>query len=575
MRYGVLAIDYDGTLSADGQLAPDARAALGEVRAGDVAVVLVTGRILADLRQVAGPLDFADAIVAENGAVLSFPATGRTLLLHTPPDAAFAVELERHGVVLRAGECIVEASADDAAVALEVLRRMELPLVLAFNRGRVMVLPQAVSKATGLREALATLRLSVHNTLAIGDAENDHELLAAAEVGVAVAWGSRALQRHADMVLAGTGPEAVPGFLRSLCGQRQLPATNGRRRLVLGRTRDDRPLALAVRDRNVLVTGDPRSGKSWVAGLLCEQLMLARYCVCVIDPEGDYRSLEALPGVRVVGDAGLPTPADLERAFRFPDGSLIVDLSHVEHAGKLEYLTTLLPALATLRARTGLPHRILIDEAHYFLSDAGCADGLDIASGGYTFVTYRPSQLDAGVLAHLGPVIATRLSDPRDLATLVALCDGTAPDLAATLSSLSVSEAVLLPTATEADGAAVRFTVAPRLTPHVRHRHKYADLPVPISRRFVFSAAPGRPAAASLAGFAAMLVQIAPAHLEWHLRHHDFSRWLGEVFGDHTLARDVAAVEAAHALGRAVDPAGTIVAAIRRRYDVKGATARP
>jgi hypothetical protein len=30
-----------------------------------------------------------------------------------------------------------------------------------------------------------------------------------------------------------------------------------------------------------------------VTGLLCEQLMLARYCVCVIDPEGDFRTLEA------------------------------------------------------------------------------------------------------------------------------------------------------------------------------------------------------------------------------------------------------------------------------------------
>ena len=349
MRYGVLAIDYDGTLADDGRLMPDARAALGEVRAGGVAVVLVTGRILQELHRLAGALDFADAVVAENGAVLSFPATGRTLVLHAPPEAAFVAELTRRGVAVHAGECVVETSADDAGVALEVLRRLELPLVLVFNRGRVMVLPQAVSKATGLREALATLRLSAHNTLAIGDAENDHELLAAAEVGVAVAWGSPALQRHADVVLAGTGPAAVPGFLRSLCGQRQLPATNGRRQLLLGRTADDRTLALAIRDRNVLVTGDPRSGKSWVAGLLCEQLMLARYCVCVIDPEGDYRSLEALPGVRVVGDASLPTPADLERAFRFPDGSLIIDLSQVEHARKIEYIAALLPALAALR----------------------------------------------------------------------------------------------------------------------------------------------------------------------------------------------------------------------------------
>jgi hydroxymethylpyrimidine pyrophosphatase-like HAD family hydrolase len=83
---------------------------------------------------------------------------------------------------------------------LAVIRELELPLVLLFNRGRLMVLPQAVSKGSGLREALATLRLSVHNAIAIGDAENDHDLLATAELGVAVSWGSRLLQEAADEV---------------------------------------------------------------------------------------------------------------------------------------------------------------------------------------------------------------------------------------------------------------------------------------------------------------------------------------------------------------------------------------
>jgi hydroxymethylpyrimidine pyrophosphatase-like HAD family hydrolase len=48
---------------------------------------------------------------------------------------------------------------------------------IAFNRSRLMVLPQSVSKATCLREALTTLRLSAHNAIGIGDAENDHALL--------------------------------------------------------------------------------------------------------------------------------------------------------------------------------------------------------------------------------------------------------------------------------------------------------------------------------------------------------------------------------------------------------------
>ena len=60
------------------------------------------------------------------------------------------------------------------------------------------------------------------------------------------------------------------------------------------------------------LTGDAKSGKSWVAGLLCEQLILHGYCVCAIDPEGDYSSLEGLPGVTVLGREDIP--ADTARA---------------------------------------------------------------------------------------------------------------------------------------------------------------------------------------------------------------------------------------------------------------------
>ncbi len=273
------------------------------------------------------------------------------------------------------GDCLVETTAEAAPIVLDVVRTLELPLALAFNRSRLMILPQAVSKATGLREALAALRLSAHNTLAIGDAENDHALLEAAEVGVAaVGVRRRWLRRRGSRPRgARTGRRRrLPA--RARAAQRDLPATNGRRQVLLGHD-PLRPLALAVRDRNVLVSGDPRSGKSWVAGLLSEQLMLARYAVAIVDPEGDYRTLEALPGVHVAGEDHPPGPGDLERAFRFPDSSLIVDLSHVGYTQKLDCMSAILPALARPAAERGLPHRIVVDEAHYFLRDARCRGG--------------------------------------------------------------------------------------------------------------------------------------------------------------------------------------------------------
>jgi hydroxymethylpyrimidine pyrophosphatase-like HAD family hydrolase len=73
MKFGVLALDYDGTITRDGALDPDVKAAIMEARGRGIVVVLVTGRILSELRQAAGDVEFVDAVVAENGAVLAFP----------------------------------------------------------------------------------------------------------------------------------------------------------------------------------------------------------------------------------------------------------------------------------------------------------------------------------------------------------------------------------------------------------------------------------------------------------------------------------------------------------------------
>ena len=58
--------------------------------------------------------------------------------------------------------------------------------------------------------------------------------------------------------------------------------------------------------------------------------------MCVLDPEGDYRSLEALPGVAVLGgEDPPPSPRELRRALRYPDRSLVIDLSRLAHDEKI------------------------------------------------------------------------------------------------------------------------------------------------------------------------------------------------------------------------------------------------
>lgn len=576
MKFLVLALDYDGTIAQNDVLDPDVRSAIAELRIQGIVVVVVTGRILEDLRRVAGDLHFLDAVVAENGAVLEFPDSGYSVVLGQPPPPNLLAELRQERIPCVVGQSIVEADAREAPRILAVLQRLELPLVLAFNRSRVMVLPQAISKATGLREALAILRLSEHNAVAIGDAENDHELLRVCEVGVAVAWGSQALKASAEYVLPGNGPNAVGAYIRGLAQRGRVPVPmKTRRRLLLGHTEDGRPLALAARARNVLVAGDPKSGKSWVTGLLCEQLILYGYCVCILDPEGDYTSLEALPGVAVFGGADpLPRPRDLVRTLRHADVSIVIDLSHTPHQEKIEYLRNVLPALAMLRRHTGLPHHIVVDEAHYFLHASDVRDLLDLDLSGYILVTYRASRLHSDLLAASQAVIVTRESDPYEVGALFALCrscesHSTENELGKMLGSLVIGEAVALPVTEEAGGDVRRIRLSPRLTPHVRHLSKYIDIPVPDGRAFVFwrDGSPTGLRARTLREFVGVLEQFPAAAFDGHLRRSDFSNWIANVFGDYPLASAVSKVEDDYRKGGISDVATSLLEAIRSRYE--------
>jgi hypothetical protein len=296
-----------------------------------------------------------------------------------------------------------------------------------------------------------------------------------------------------------------------------------------------------------------------------------------VDPEGDYTSLEALPGVVVFGGADpLPRPRDLVRALRHPDVSVVVDLSHTAHDDKVDYLRALLPALSTLRRQTGLPHRIVVDEAHYFLHDADGPELLDLDLNGYTLVTYRASKIHPDILAATEVIVVTCESDPDEARALLGLCRGCDGDMSETdwvrqLGTLVVGEAATLPITTEAEGKILRLRLAPRLTPHVRHLAKYIDIPVPAGRRFVFSLA-GQPTGQQARTLRELIVHLAevPAQaVEEHVRRGDFSRWIARVFGDYPLAKSVGQIEADHAgrAGGVGDVVSSLGQAVRARYD--------
>jgi hypothetical protein len=244
---------------------------------------------------------------------------------------------------------------------------------------------------------------------------------------------------------------------------------------------------------------------------------------------------------------------------------------------KVEYLQTLLPFLAAFRQRTGLPHKILIDEAHYYLADPEGSQLLDPLLEGYILVSYRISGLAEAVRTTRDAVVlVTRETDASELSALQAMCSRrpTKPDLDLDiLRTLATNEAALLPGFDESEARLLRFRLGPRLTSHVRHRVKYLDMGVIDSQAFVFTGS-GSPHAhaRTLREFMELLHTQPTAAVKGHLERHDFSRWLQDVFRDAPLAAHVRDIEQQADAESPRDLADDIAQSIRARYEVRDET---
>jgi HAD superfamily hydrolase (TIGR01484 family) len=204
MRYLALATDYDGTLAHDGHVDDETMHALGRLRASGRKVILVTGRELPELRSAFPGIAACDCVVAENGALLYWPASDREEVLGEAVKEAFIEEMVRLEVKpFSVGRVIFATWRPHETAILEVIQRLGLGYQIIFNKRAVMVLPANINKASGLHGALAKMEIPLEQVVGIGDAENDHAFLDTCGVAVAVDNALEPLKGKCDLVTAG------------------------------------------------------------------------------------------------------------------------------------------------------------------------------------------------------------------------------------------------------------------------------------------------------------------------------------------------------------------------------------
>jgi HAD superfamily hydrolase (TIGR01484 family) len=538
MRYQLLATDFDGTLAQDGRVSHETLAALNRFVASGRRLILVTGRELPELKSVFSDLHLFHWVVAENGGLLYEPSTDKEILVGSPPSQALVECLSHRGVTsISVGRCVIATWRPFENTVLEAIRDLGLELQIIFNKGAVMVLPAGVNKAFGLEQALKEMKLSTHNTVGIGDAENDHAFLQVCEFSAAVANALPSLKEVVDVVLTANHGAAVEWLIDRILSDdlRSFEANSQRRKLPIATT-DSGELCLPSFGAPTLVCGASGSGKSSLANKIVDSIAEQSYQFCIVDPEGDYESFE---GAVVIG--GPSTPPQIAEAIHVledPSANVVLCLTGLPIPDRPPFFLQFLAQLMQLRIRTGRPHWLILDEAHHLMPADWLppSDWLPEYWMNVVLVTVQPSLLPVSVLKRVEMVALVGIDAEQAAYDFAAATQVELPKFP--LPLLSPGELWLWET--KRPSQVIRCRALKSLREHTRHRRKYAEGQLPPERSFYFRGPNNKLnlRAQNLILFCQLAEGVDDATWDFHLRNGDYGKWFQSSINDESLASE-------------------------------------
>lgn len=543
MRYLALATDYDQTLASHDGVSEDAIRSLKHLKTSGRRVILLTSRRLDDLLTVCPCAQLFDLVVAENGAIVYAPGSREETLFANPPSKLLLQGLRERGVVpLEVGQIVVRTDGTNRASVQDVIWELGLETQVIGNRGALLVLPAGVNKASGLKLALRKLGLSRHEVVGIGDADNDHSFLELCECSVAVANAVPSLKACVNLVTAAENGKGVIELIGELVGNdlRHVESTLEQHFIPLGTATDGTPVKLSPFGHNLLVAGPSGCGKSTLTAGVIERLIEKDFQICIVDPEGDYGTLGDV--VALGNQWRAPSVTEIVSILEDPKVNLSINLLGIPLGDRPDFFAQLVPNLQAMRARTGRPHWLVVDEAHHMLPDnwGHTGSALPQRLGETVLVTVHPGHVAPEILARIDIVVAIGSSPEETLAKFGQATGKTVP----WPERLTYQPEQVVAWFVGDKQAPFPMRPMPGRAERIRHHRKYAEGHLRW-HSFYFRGPDCRHnlQAQNLAFFCQIARGIDEETWLFHLRRGDYSRWFEHAVRDSFLAEETRRLE--------------------------------
>lgn len=203
----ILVLDIDGTITDD-ERGVDCNV-IEVIRGLDIPIILATGNMVCFASTTARLIGTSGIVIAENGGVVKTSFDGKEYVLGDIVRCRRAFDLlkthfklEKLDSEYRKTEIAVRRNFN-LDMARDILDGANLGVNIVDSGFAVHIKDKRIDKGTGLKKIVELLGWSTEDAIAIGDSENDVEILQIAGLGIAVGNADQKLKTVADFVMEG------------------------------------------------------------------------------------------------------------------------------------------------------------------------------------------------------------------------------------------------------------------------------------------------------------------------------------------------------------------------------------